>query len=112
VTQPLDLNIPKLLFSRRLGPPSPQNPLLSADIKCWQGGSREGETSIPLRRVLANNGTSLAILDTKRIDRVKLAANEVGCGAQRLAERAEESLARPEREDEARVGVDNELLAL
>jgi hypothetical protein len=77
--------------------------LRSTDIERRQALSRVGEARIPLRRVLANNGTALPTLDTQRVDGVELAANELCRGFQFLAERAEETLARPVGEDEARV---------
>jgi hypothetical protein len=52
----------------------------------------------------------LAILDTQRIDRIELAANKGGCGAQGLAEGTEEALARPKRVDETRVCRNDELV--
>jgi hypothetical protein len=62
-----------------------------------------GKARIPLRRVLAHNCAALPALDTQRIDCVELAADELCRGFQFFAKRAEKALARPVREDEARV---------
>ena len=77
--------------------------LRSTDIERRQALSRVSEARIPLWSVLAHNRTALPALDTQRVDCVELTADELCRGFQFLAERAEETLAGPVREDEARI---------
>ena len=92
------------------------NPDLTHDIEGLaniirrQPGASRSETSIPLGRVLADDSADLAVGDAEQVNRVELVADEVGAGAQRLAEGAEECLTGTEAEDEASVLGHNELL--
>ena len=60
------------------------------------------EASLPLRRVLADNGARRTAADAERLGRRQLAADKVGIRAKTLTQRAEESPARAELEEEAR----------
>jgi len=70
-----------------------------------------GKPGIPLRCVLANNGPGLPVFDTQSVDSVELVADEIGAGAQSLAERAEEALTGPVRENETGVCRDDQVVA-
>ncbi|KAK5636481.1 hypothetical protein RRF57_012193 [Xylaria bambusicola] len=73
-------------------------------------GIRTDEASLPLRCALADNGTCSTPGDTERVSCCQLIADEVGAGAESLAQRAEEAPARVELEEEAYARRDHQVL--